>query len=151
MKKSFAKQEKYKILLVEDGSVDVFAVVEKRFEYKGHDCICTFCRYGYRCGFVSTALCHNDLDIECHCGQRFIGVLPEEYSPKEPFYIGFDCGHVCDGLDTQQAYEYGLIDEATKEAFDKSFYYLHGNPVRDIEFVVEQCKKIADQLEELGK
>lgn len=128
-----------------------YAVVEKRFEYKGHDCICIFCKYGYRRGFVSTALCRNDFDIDCCYGRCYIGVLAEEYTPKGPFYIGFDCGHICDGIDTQQAYEYELIDEVEKETLDESFSYLCGKPVRDIDFVVEQCKKIVDQLEELEK
>lgn len=29
-----------------------FVVVEKQFEYKGHDCICIFGCRGYRCGYV---------------------------------------------------------------------------------------------------
>lgn len=130
-----------------------FAVVEKRFQYKGHDCICVFNRMGFRCGYVSTSLhCHyDDFDIECHCGLTFGGALPEAYEPKEAFYIGFDCGHCDDGLDTKLAYEYGLIDEATKEMFEKDFFYLSDYPVRDVDYVEEQCKKNADQLEELEK
>lgn len=130
-----------------------FAVVEKQFEYKGHDCICTFNRHGYRCGYVSTMF-HPDyynLDVDCHCGLTYSGMLPIEYEPKEVFYIGFDCGHVCDGIDTKSAYDYGLIDEATKEQLEKSFYYLSGCPVRDLEYVENQCKKIADQLEEIER
>ena len=130
-----------------------FAVVEKHFEYKGHDCICIFNRNGYRCGYVSTTF-HRDFynfDIDCHCCLTFSGMLPREYEPKEVFYIGFDCGHVCDGIDTESAYNYGLIDEVTKEILDESFYYQKDCPVRDVEYVVEQCKKIADQLEEIEK
>lgn len=130
-----------------------WAVVEKQFQYKGHDCICVFNRMGFRCGYVSTSFhCHyDDFDIECHDGLTFSGALPEAYEPKEAFYIGFDCGHCDDGLDAKLAYEYGLIDEATKEMFEKNFFYLSDCPVRDVEYVVEQCKKIADQLEELEK
>lgn len=126
-----------------------FAVVEKQFQYKGHDCICVFNRNGYRCGYVSTTLHrhYNDYDIDCHCGITFGGALPEAYAPKKPFYIGFDCGHICDGIDTKLAYDLGLIDEAAKEMFDQSFSYLSGYPVRDVAYVVEQCKKIVDQLE----
>lgn len=42
-----------------------FAVVEKQFQYKGHDCICVFTRNGYRCGYVSTTLRrhYDDFDI----------------------------------------------------------------------------------------
>lgn len=130
-----------------------FAVVEKQFQYKGHDCICVFNRMGFRCGYVSTTLRrhYDDFDIDCHCGLTFCGELPEAYKPKEPFYIGFDCGHCCDGTDAKLAYDLGLIDEATKEMFEKSFGYLSDNPVRDLDYVVEQCKKIVDQLEELEK
>lgn len=127
-----------------------FAVVEKQFQYKGHDCICIFCRNGYRCGYVSTAFrrYYSRFDINCHCGLNFAGVLPEAYAPKKPFYIGFDCGHICDGRDIRLAYEYGLIDEVTKEMLEKDFHYLSDYPVRDVDYVVEQCKKIVDQLEE---
>lgn len=129
------------------------AVVEKQFQYKGHDCICVFIRKGYRCGYVSTTLRRNydDIDIDCHCGLTYGGVLPTEYAPKESFYIGFDCGHCCDGIDTKLAYDLGLIDEATKETFEQSFSYLSDYPVRSLDYVVEQCKKIVDQLEVLQK
>lgn len=128
-----------------------FAVVEKQFQYKGHDCICVFNRNGFRCGYVSTTLRrhYDDYDINCHCGLTFSGALPEAYAPKEAFYIGFDCGHVCDGIDTKLAYDLGLIDEATKEMYEQYFSYLSDCPVRDVDYVVEQCKKIVDQLEEL--
>lgn len=126
-----------------------FAVVEKQFQYKGHDCICVFTRNGYRCGYVSTKVYHNftDLDIDCHCGLSFSGTLPEEYAPKKQYYIGFDCGHSCDGLDTKLACIYGLIDDVEKEMFEQSFYYLEDCPVRDLKYVESQCKKIVDQLE----
>ena len=130
-----------------------FAVVEKQFQYKGHDCICVFNRNGYRCGYVSATLHRgcSRFDIDCHCGLSFVGALPEAYAPKHAFYIGFDCGHGCDGIDTKLAYDYGLIDEVTKEFLEKSFGYLSDYPVRDVDYVEEQCKKIADQLEELKK
>lgn len=128
-----------------------FGVVEKQFQYKGHDCICVFIRKGYRCGYVSTTLRRNydDFDVDCHCGLTFGGTLPEAFAPKEAFYIGFDCGHVCDGIDAKLAYDLGLIDKARKETLEQYFSYLSDCPVRDVDYVVEQCKKIVDQLEEL--
>lgn len=130
-----------------------FAVVEKQFDYKGHDCICVFTRNGYRCGYVSTTLRrhYDDFDIDCHCGLTFSGALPEAYAPKKAFYIGFDCGHYCDGIDPKLAYELGLIDEATKEMFEKAFSYLSDYPVRDVDYVENECKKIVYQLEESEK
>ena len=98
-----------------------FAIVEKQFQYKGHDCICVFTRNGVRCGYVSTKWhCgYDDFDIDCHGGLTFSGALPESYAPKEEFYIGFDCGHCCDGIDIKLAYEYGLVDETEREYFEE--------------------------------
>lgn len=130
-----------------------FAVVEKQFQYKGHDCICVFTRNGCRCGYVSTILrCYyGEIDVNCHGGLTFGDALPTYYAPKEDFYYGFDCGHYRDGLDIKLAYDLGLIDKDTKRIFEQSFSYLSGYPVRDVDYVVEQCKKIADQLEVLEK
>lgn len=130
-----------------------FAIVEKQFEYKGHDCICVFNRMGFRCGYVSTTLRRDfaSIDVECHCGLTFSGALPVDYAPKEAFYIGFDCGHCLDGIDADLAYEYGLVDEIRREYLRKSYWYLSDCPVRDVEYVEEQCKKIVDQLEVLEK
>lgn len=65
----------------------------------------------------------------------------------------FDCPCNFSPLDEEmQAYcmEH-YIDDATKEVLKKSFSYLSDYPVRDVDYVVEQCKKIVDQLEELEK
>ena len=43
-----------------------FAVVEKQFEYRGHDCIVVFNKLGFRCGYVSVADKRiNKYDIDC--------------------------------------------------------------------------------------
>ena len=73
-----------------------FAVVEKQFNYKGHDCICIFSIRGIRCGYVSVSdkeKPYDDYDIDCHGGLTFDGELPDYYKPKADYYIGFDCGH----------------------------------------------------------
>lgn len=79
--------------------MDKFGVLEKQFDYKGHDCICIFNCLGYRCGYVSVddyKDCY-EYDIDCHCGLSFgASRLPEYYNPKKDYYIGFDCGHICD-------------------------------------------------------
>lgn len=122
-----------------------FAVVEKQFEYKGHDCICVFTCLGFRNGYVSVDMPvdYDDLDIECHGGLTFSGELPSYYKPSKKYYIGFDCGHCGDGVDKIKAVEYGLISE--KEALIIADIF--GEPVRDTEYIEEQCKKIVDQLE----
>mgnify|MGYP004657882817 CR=1 FL=1 len=130
-----------------------FAVVEKRFEYKGHDCICVFNRMGFRYGYVSTTLRRDfaTIDVECHCGLTFSGALPVDYAPKEAFYIGFDCGHICDGIDVDLAYKLGLIDENTRDYMRSIADINSDSPIRQLDYVKQQCEKIVDQLEVLEK
>ena len=131
-----------------------FAVVEDKFYYKGHECICTFNRLGVRCGYVSvdTKKHHTEYNISCHCGLSFgADKLSDECSPSEEYYVGFDCGHICDGQDLQQAKEYGLIGNTEYKLM--SAILSLGNsakmPIRSLEYVKNQCKSIVDQLEEV--
>ena len=68
------------------------------------------------------------------------------------YYIGFDCGHICDGNDYNLALKYGLIDEKRFNELLEMQIHLPTflEPVRSLEYVEEQCKKIVDQLE-VGK
>ena len=127
-----------------------FAVVEKQFEYKGHDCICIFSIRGIRCGYVSVTdkeKPYDDYDIDCHGGLTFDGELPDYYKPKADYYIGFDCGHLGDGVDYDQAVKYDLIEQSEADYSKKLFSYLSDRPVRDLDYVEANCKKIVDQLE----
>lgn len=131
-----------------------FAVVEDKFYYKGHECICTFNRLGVRCGYVSVHIKkhHSEYNISCHCGLSFgADKLSDECGPSEEYYIGFDCGHICDGQDLQQAKEYGLIGNTEYKLM--SGILSLGNsakmPIRSLEYVKNQCKSIVDQLEEV--
>lgn len=127
-----------------------FAVVEKQFNYKGHDCICIFNIRGFRCGYVSVSDKEKpfyDYDVTCHCGLSFDGALPDYYKPNANYYIGFDCGHCCDGVDYDQAAKYNLIEQSEVDHNKELFSYLKDYPVRDLDYVIEQCKKIVDQLE----
>ena len=134
-----------------------FAVVEKIFQYKGHECICIFNHLGYRRGYVSV---DNVVDIEhymelgydnCHGGLTFGGELPYNYGQTKSKYVGFDCGHFCDGYDFEQAYKYGLITEEELDRRNNEFFYLRGNPVRSLDYVEYNCKKLVDQIEEVDK
>ena len=129
-----------------------FAVVEKQFEYKGHDCICIFSIRGIRCGYVSVTdkeKPYDDYDIDCHGGLTFDGELPDYYKPKADYYIGFDCGHYCDGADYDQAVKYNLITQSEANYSKKLFSYLDDRPVRDLDYVEANCKKVVDQLEKI--
>lgn len=129
-----------------------FGVVEKQFNYKGHDCICAFTRRGIRTGYVSVKNYVDydsvfELNIDCHGGLTFGGNLPSEYSPKEQYYIGFDCGHFGDGIDVIQAVKYELMTSSEAAIVSSTFGY----PVRSLDFVEDECKRIVDQLEDLYK
>ena len=128
-----------------------FAVVEKQFEYNGHDCICIFSIRGVRCGYVSVTdkeKPYDDYDINCHGGLTFDGELPDYYKPKADYYIGFDCGHYCDGVDYDQAVKYNLIEQSEADYSKKLFSYLDDHPVRDLAYVEANCRSIVDQLEQ---
>ena len=129
-----------------------FAVVEKQFNYKGHDCICIFSIRGIRCGYVSVSdkeKPYDDYDIDCHGGLTFDGELPDYYKPKADYYIGFDCGHWCDGVDYDQAVKYNLIKPGEAERNKEMFSYLNDYPVRDLAYVEANCRSIVDQLEKI--
>ena len=129
-----------------------FAVVEKQFNYKGHDCICIFSIRGVRCGYVSVSDKEKpfyDYDMVCHWGLTFDGALPDYYKPKADYYIGFDCGHCCDGVDYDQAVKYNLIEQSEADYNKKLFSYLSGYPVRDLDYVEANCRNIVDQLEKI--
>lgn len=129
-----------------------FAVVEKQFDYKGHDCICIFNHLGFRCGYVSvsTDKDYDEYDIDCHGGLTFSGVLPYDYGQNYQYYIGFDCGHFGDGIDYNEAFEYGLIGNEAFEYFSsRNLWSLY--PAMTLDFVIEQCKHIVDQLERKEK
>lgn len=134
-----------------------FAVVEKQFEYKGRDCIIVFNRNGYRCGYVSVKKevggycsnvkpCYLDLDIESVI-LTFAGTLPPHYSPKETYYIGYDCGHVGQGIDKSLLLKYNLRKEDELDL-------LYDNPediVVSLDECIEICKNLIDELEEKYK
>lgn len=127
-----------------------FAVVEKRFEYKKHECICIFSCRGFRCGYVSV---DEDIDYmerteECHGGLTFSGRLLYDYGQTKEYYIGFDCGHCYDGLDFDLAFEYGLITEEEAEGRKEDWRYCESYPVCDLQYVENQCKRLVDQIED---
>lgn len=124
--------------------------IEKQFDYKGHDCICTFIHLGFRCGYVSvpTNRTYFEYNISCHGSLTHVGKLPYGYGRKQTYYIGFDCGHSAgDGVDYNKAFEYGLIDSREPEYYS-SEDLCNSYPAKTLDFVIEQCKHIVDQLED---
>lgn len=129
--------------------INKFGIVEKQFEYKGHDCICVFTHWGVRNGYVSVnenKECRDYLNIDCHGGITFAGELPYDYGQKAKYYIGFDCGHANDARDFWTAWEYGLIDMEMRDYREETMPHF-GLYVASLGHVESECKWIVRQLE----
>ena len=130
---------------------------EKRFDYKGFPCVILFMPMGYRCGYVGipkeTKI--NEDSIDCHCGVSYSSDSLHRQEDKFTHWIGFDCGHACDGFDLAKIKELYADDESIiKQTLIMEmigyFSYVTKNPVRTLEYCEEQCKGIVEQLIELG-
>lgn len=131
-----------------------FGIVEKQFEYRGHDCLVLFTHLGVRNGYVSVSIDKDFTDysyIDCHGGIGFSGELSPDFSPKAKFYIGFDCGHGGDDRDFDTAYKYGLIDAELRDIRKQDFPHPIYGVVASLEHVESECKWIVDQLEGKSK
>lgn len=130
--------------------ISKFGIVEKQFEYRGHDCLVLFTHLGVRNGYVSVSIDKDFADysyIDCHGGINFSGELSPDFSPKAKFYIGFDCGHCGDDRDFNMACKYGLIDAELRDRRKQDFPHPIYGVVASLEHVESECKRIVDQLE----
>lgn len=115
--------------------------VETRSTYKGHRYGVLFVNpLGYRCGYVEAHESLNPFktkleeDLDVHGGVTYIEHFnPLDYETTSNLWIGFDCAHAGDGLTfTKKGYETLFIGE-----------------VRSLDYCIEECKKLIDQLIEL--
>lgn len=80
----------------------------------------------------------------------------ENYTRKndtDKWWIGFDCGHCCDGYDVSKIKELYADDESVMEQAERMADYFeicNENPVRTLEYCEEQCKNIVEQLIKAG-
>lgn len=128
-------------------------VQETRFEYKGYPCVVLFNSLGHRCGYVG--LPHGtDVkinDINCHGGITYSSSHLVLQKDTDRFWIGFDTAHCFDKSDFEKAKEYFANDKGIirslqfAEAMNKK--YKTGGEIRTLEYCVEECRKIVDQIE----
>ena len=132
-------------------------VIEDVFDYKGYYCVCIFNRMGFRCGYVGVNEYHSYYgkdyhfdgpnEIDCHWGLTYAGKA--YFEDSNLWYFGFDCGHCTDIPDMDLALKYGLIDESKYE-YAKQLEEIYASDkyssVKDLDFVRENCKIIAEQL-----
>lgn len=132
-------------------------VQEIRFEYYGYPCVVLFMPMGYRCGYVGITRenkyylkDYDDIPIDCHCGLTYADNRLFGQSDLDKWWIGFDCGHACDGYDIEKTKEYFEYNTATMNRLLMMQEYMElvneDMPYRTLEFVIEECKKIVDQL-----
>lgn len=134
-------------------------IVEERFEYKGFPCVVLFMPMGYRCGYVGLPHGHkyykalyDVIPVDCHGGLTYGESELHGQDDKNIYWIGFDCGHCCDGYDAEKTKEYYGDDKETMELVNVreriGFYTSHNkhHPIRTLEYCENECKKIVDQL-----
>ena len=135
---------------------------ESRFEYKGFPCVVLFMPMGYRCGYVGllkgNKYCkkkYDDIPVDCHCGLTYSKPGLFGQNDNDTWWIGFDCGHLCDGIDIESFEKY-YMNELKSKAVDtqraamlgvyQMYRICNEYPVRTQEYVENECKKIIDQI-----
>lgn len=133
-------------------------VQESRFEYKGFPCVVLFQPLGFRTGYVGIPKGrkyyksnHERIPVNCHGGLTYSSLKLYHQNDTDMWWIGFDCGHCCDGYDVEKLKEYFADDESimrSYHAMEETGYYALCNehPIRTQEYVEDNCRKIIDQL-----
>lgn len=130
-------------------------VQESRFEYKGFPCVVLFQPMGFRTGYVGIpkgnkyyGKDYDSIPIECHCGLTYADSGLFSQDDKDTWWIGFDCGHCCDGYDFEKAKEYFANNEQVMRSIlymeDINIYSEY--PIKTKEYVEENCKQIVEQI-----
>ena len=135
-------------------------VQEKRFEYKGYPCVVLFQPIGFRTGYVGlpkkSKYYKKDYDfipVDCHCGLTYSKDSLYNQYDEDVWWIGFDCGHACDGYDVEKVEKYFKYDNQVMELANtlKSYWSKMNElyPIRTLEYCEEQCQCIVDQILQL--
>lgn len=127
-------------------------ITEAEFEVCGYPCVVLFQPYGWRCGYVGVPKWHpyhgkgyDEADaIACHGGLTYAAGKLAGQERTDLWWVGFDCNHYGDKIDTVSLVEYYHKDAAWIGAL--SILALTGGTVRTLDFAKKQCAKIAEQL-----
>lgn len=128
-------------------------VVEERFEYKGFPCVVLFMPMGFRNGYVGLTKNHKyykkeyeEIPVSCHCGLTYGDTSLFGQEDKDTYWIGFDCGHCCDGFDLDKLDEYygNRVENQIMRNYHKMINAEH--EFRTVEYVKNECMGIVDQL-----
>jgi len=135
-------------------------IQEKRFEYKGFPCVVLFMPMGYRCGYVGLpkgnkyfGKDYGKIPIDCHCGLTYANNDLYGQDDTNTWWIGFDCGHSCDGYDIEKIKEYYADDERVQKQLLTMLNYMktvnRESSFKSIKYVEENCMHIVEQLLEV--
>lgn len=119
------------------------------FTYKGYECRILrnfvkepYCKEeayfgGYLCGYVkfNKELLNED-EINCHGGITFC----------ENSWIGFDCSHSTDYVPTMEEFKKRYANEILPIPEEFKQYSLFNPVYRNMEFCIEECKQIVEQV-----
>ena len=132
-------------------------IVEKRFEYKGYPCVILFMPWScYRCGYVGVPASKGKMVwanlIDCHGGVTYEEDHLYGQEDQDTLWIGFDCMHAWDARDIETGKRLAAADpellEHIKRLEDVDRRYDTGGNIRTLEYCMNECKRIADQIEE---
>lgn len=134
--------------------------VEKEWEHLNLKCVVIATDMGYRCGYVAVGPDHplygmnyNDEvpeRLKVHGGLTFSeGDSNYPIEGENLWWFGFDCAHSGDGKDLNLMSE--KVKKFHKDNPQCSFLFLNGGPVRTLDYCVNECNSLAEQLDELKK
>lgn len=137
------------------------AIQEERFEYKGYPCVILMQAMGFRTGYVGLpkdnmlyGRHYDDIDVSCHGCLTYSKDHLYGQEDKDLWWIGFDTGHWGDGYSYEEAIE--LFKDYPKvigqiQIYKNCSLFEPVFPARSLDYCKNECKKIVDQIEELGE
>jgi hypothetical protein len=126
-------------------------LIESDFDYGGYRCIVVGQDLGFRCGYVGLPKGHkfygsdyDKLELNVHSGITYSdGGTDSDYPViSDLWWLGFDCGHCCDGIDVQ------LVRQLAPKQFIQSRLYSIDQTlqVRTKEYVESQLRSMVEQI-----
>lgn len=133
--------KKSQLMLLSIYKDHLYAVV---LQYLGHYC-------GYVCLKEEESKIFNNAEelIQCHGGITFVGHENGDWVLPEGNWIGFDCAHSGDGIDT-----YAVEKIFGKEVAEEAKYYhttMENERTFTPKIVAKMCKDIVSQIEKINK
>jgi hypothetical protein len=124
-------------------------VLEHQEIYQGYHLVVLF-NNAFRCGYVGLPVGHklesveyDDFDCYVHGGLTYSSVAHDIWS-KEGYYwyLGFDCAHICDGVDVESMRRYGASEQQIM-----IWSHLDGE-IKTKDYVLNELKQLVKQIKD---